>query len=144
MSVNTVYPFQKKEITGSPKWYEKLGVGYSGNLVNQFSFYDTAFEFKRVIDTMQWGGRNAFPISLSLPPIMGGAVMVSPSISYENILIAQTFRRNMEPVTKKIDTTVTKGVFMDHSMSFGIGFSTAIFGTKNFKHSKIRHTLRPT
>ena len=144
MSVNTVYPFQKKEITGSPKWYEKLGVGYSGNLVNQFSFYDTAFEFKHVIDTMQWGGRNAFPISLSLPPIMGGAVMVSPSISYENILIAQTFRRTWNPVTKKVDTTITKGVYMDHSMSFGIGFSTAIFGTKEFKHSKIRHTIRPT
>lgn len=146
-TVNTLYPFQQKEITGSPKWYEKLGVAYTGNLINQFSFYDTAFQFKQLIDTMQWGGRNSFPITLALPPIMGGAIMISPSISYENILIAQKFRRTWNPSTKKVDTTVTKGVFMDHSTSFGIGFSTAIFGTKSFKNSKIvaiRHTIRPT
>ena len=146
-TVNTIYPFQQKEITGSPKWYEKLGVGYSGNFINQFSFYDTAFQFKHIIDTLQWGARNSFPISLSLPPILNGAVLISPGISYENAVIAQKFRKTWNNTTKKVDTTVTKGVFLDHSASFSISFSTAVYGTRNFKNSRIiaiRHTLRPS
>jgi lipopolysaccharide assembly outer membrane protein LptD (OstA) len=147
-TVNTIYPFQKKEISGSPKWYEKLGVGYNGNLINQFSFYDTAFQFKRLIDTMQWGARNSFPINLSLPPILNGNLIVAPSISYENIVIAQTFRRTWNATTKKVDTTVTKGAFLDHQLNFGVGFNTVIYGTKTFSKSKkltaIRHTLRPS
>jgi hypothetical protein len=146
-TVNTLYPFQPKKISGSPKWYEKLGVGYTGNFINQVSFYDTAFRFKQIIDTLQWGGRHSFPISLSLPPIMNGAIIISPSISYEQIWIAQKFRRNWNASTKKLDTTITKGFFMDHSTSFGLSFSTAIFGTKTFKKSRIaalRHTIRPS
>lgn len=54
-SVSTLYPFQGKNSAGTMKWYEKLGVGYSGNFRNQFSFYDTAVRFKRLLDTLQWG-----------------------------------------------------------------------------------------
>ncbi len=146
-TLNTIYPFQKKELIGTPKWYEKLGVGYSGNFLNQFSFYDTAVNFSKLIDTLQWGGRHSFPISLSLPPILGGAILVSPSISYENIWIAQKFRRTWNPYLKKVDTAITKGFFLDHSASFSLSFSTAIFGTKTFKKGKmsaLRHTIRPS
>jgi LPS-assembly protein len=146
-TVNTIYPFQAKEITGSPKWYEKLGLAYTGNLINQFSFYDTAFQFKRLIDTMQWGARNSFPITLSLPPILGGAIIIAPSVSYENVVIAQKFRRSWNATNRKLDTTVTKGVFLDHSTSFGVSFSTAVFGTHTFKKGNviaIRHTIRPS
>ncbi|MGH2552703.1 MAG: putative LPS assembly protein LptD, partial [Chitinophagaceae bacterium] len=38
-SVSTLYPFEKKESTGSSRWFEKLGIGYNGNFRNQVSFY---------------------------------------------------------------------------------------------------------
>lgn len=146
-TVNTIYPLQKKEEVGTPKWYEKLGVAYSGSFRNQVSFYDTAFNFKQLLDTLQWGAQNNFPVSLSLPPILGGAIIVSPSVSYSQILIAQKFRRNWNDVTKKLDTTVSKGIFMDHTTSFGLSLSTALYGTYQFKNSrisKIRHVIRPS
>ncbi|MBK8311539.1 MAG: LPS-assembly protein LptD [Chitinophagaceae bacterium] len=37
-TVNTLYPFQSKNAVGTPKWYEKLGIGYNGNFRNQISF----------------------------------------------------------------------------------------------------------
>jgi LPS-assembly protein len=147
-TVSTLYPFQSKDLAGTPKWYEKLGVGYTGNFMNQFSFYDSMPNLlSRLIDTLQWGGRHSFPITLSLPPILGGAILVSPNVSYENIWIAQKFRRTWNPTLKKVDTSITKGFFLDHSTSFGLSFSTAIFGTKTFKKSRmtaLRHTIRPS
>ncbi|MEO7393927.1 MAG: putative LPS assembly protein LptD [Chitinophagaceae bacterium] len=146
-SVSTLYPFERKKGVGSAKWFEKLGVGYNGNFRNQVSFYDTTFILKRLLDTLQWGASHNFPISLSLPPILGGAVIVAPSVSYSQVWIAQKFRRNWNPATKKVDTTITKGFFMDHQMAFSLGFNTALYGTYQFKNSRIqaiRHVIRPS
>jgi lipopolysaccharide assembly outer membrane protein LptD (OstA) len=145
-TINTLYPFQGKEIAGTPKWYEKLGVAYNGTLRSQISFYDTAFRFTRLIDTLQWGGQNNFPITLSLPPILGGKFLLAPNISYQNKLIAQKFRRSWNGALKKVDTSVTKGFYMDQSISMGLSLNTAIYGTFQFKKSRviaIRHVIRP-
>lgn len=146
-TVNTLYPLQKKDFAGTPKWYEKLGIGYNGTLRNQFSFYDTAFSFKRLLDTLQWGAQHSIPITLSLPPIAGGALLISPGISYQQYWIAQKMRRTWNSNKLKTDTSITKGIFMDHSASLSLGISTALFGTFVFKKSRItaiRHVIRPT
>ena len=146
-SVSTLYPFERKNSAGTPKWYEKLGVGYSGNFRNQFSFYDTAFRLKNLVDTLQWGASHSFPITLSLPPILGGAIIVAPSVSYSQVWIAQKFRRKWNTATQKADTTVTKGFFTDHQLAFSLGFNTALYGTYQFKNSRIiaiRHVIRPS
>jgi lipopolysaccharide assembly outer membrane protein LptD (OstA) len=146
-TVNTIYPFEGKNQAGAAKWYEKLGVGYNGNFRNQVSFYDTAFKLKNLIDTLQWGAQHSFPVTLSLPPIMGGAVIVSPSVSYSQVWIAQKFRRKWNTAAQKSDTTITKGLFIDQQVSFAMSFSTAIFGTYQFKKSRIiaiRHVIRPS
>lgn len=146
-SVNTLYPFQKKESVGATKWYEKFGIGYNGNFRNQVSFYDTAFRLKQLIDTLQWGAQHNFPMSVALPPIAGGAVLVSPGISWSQVWIAQKFRRTWNPVSKKVDTTITKGFYMDNQVAFSLSLNTAIFGTYQFKKSRIvaiRHVIRPS
>lgn len=146
-SVNTIYPFQRKEIVGSPKWYEKFGIGYRGNFQNRIAFYDTAFRFKQLIDTLQWGAQNSFPMSVALPPILGGNLIVSPQFSYENKFIAQKLFRTWNPVKEKVDSSVTKGFYTDHRVSFGLGLNTAIFGTKYFRKGSIRairHVIRPS
>jgi hypothetical protein len=146
-SVSTLYPFQKKESVGATKWYEKLGIGYNGNFRNQISFYDTAFRFKQLIDTLQWGAQHNFPLNVSLPPIAGGAILVSPGMSWSQVWIAQKFRRAWNPVSKKVDTTITKGFFMDNQVAFSLSLNSAIFGTYQFKKSRIiaiRHVIRPS
>ena len=146
-SVSTLYPFQGKDFVGTPKWYQKLGIGYTGSFRDQISFYDTAFRFHSLLDTLQWGMQHNIPITLSLPPVFGGAVIIAPSVSYAQIWIDRKIRRTWNPATRKVDTTVTKGVFTDHSTQFSLAFSTAVFGTYQFKKSRviaIRHVIRPT
>lgn len=146
-TMNTIYPFQKKDFSGSRKWYEQLGIGYNGNFRNQVSFYDTAFKFKDILDTIQWGAQHNVPITLSLPPILNGAVVVMPSVSYSQVWIAQKVRRTWNDVTKKVDTSITKGFYIDQQTSFGLSFNTALYGTFNFKKSRVlalRHVFRPT
>jgi hypothetical protein len=145
-SVATFYPFQKKEQVGTPKWYEKIGIGYNGNLQNLISFYDTAFSFKKLLDTLQWGAIHNIPISLSLPPI--GPLIATPSVSYSERWYGQRIFRNWNNSSKKVDTVIQKGLYTAREMSFGASINTRIFGTYVFRHSKrieaIRHEIRPS
>jgi hypothetical protein len=145
-TINTIYPFQRKELIGTPKWYEKLGIGYNGVLRNQLSFYDTGqVKLKQILDTLQWGAQHRIPISLSLPPV--GQFLVSPSISYEEKWLGFTFRRRWNDSKQKVDTVISKGIYTDRQVSVGLGVNTSIYGTYAFKNSNIiaiRHVMRPT
>ncbi len=144
--VNTVYPFQPKEMVGAGKWYEKLGIGYNGNVRGQVSFFDTAFQFKQLIDTFQWGAVHDIPITLSLPAV--GPLQFAPNISYRERWYAQKFFRKWNPLTEKLDTTVEKGFHTAREMSVGMSLNTAFFGkyqakNKNAHIQAVRHVIRP-
>jgi hypothetical protein len=144
--VNTIYPFQPKEFVGGSKWYEKLGIGYNGNVKSQVSFYDSAFSFGQLIDTLQWGANHDIPILLSLPPV--GPLQIAPNISYRTRWYGQKFYRSWNDNLKKVDTTITKGFSTAHEMSVGLSVNTAVFGTyiskkKDAQIQAIRHVMRP-
>lgn len=146
MVMNTIYPFQPKESVGASKWYEKLGIAYSGNYKGQISFYDTAFRFRQLIDTFQWGASHDIPITLSLPSL--GPLQVAPNFSFRERWFAQKFYRKWNPQTEKLDSSIEKGFYAAREMSMGLSFSTALFGTyqaknKDARVQAIRHVMRP-
>lgn len=145
VNVVTFYPFQKKDKVGTPKWYENIGLGYSGNFTNQVGFYDTAFSFRKLLDTAQWGATHNVPITISFPAL--GPITISPSVTYQEKWYGQKIFRRWNGTTKKVDTTIEKGFYTARDMSFGIAANTRIFGTVNFKKGKIqaiRHEMRPS
>ena len=147
-SITTIYPFRKAEAVGTPKWYESLGIGYSGNAKSRFSFYDTAGNiFKQIKDTLQYGAHHSVPISLSLPPL--GAFQVSPSVSYDETWFQTKTTRTWNNTTKKLDTTYNHGFYTARDMSFSLSVSTRIFGmiaskSKTSRIQAIRHEITPT
>ncbi len=149
-TMNTFYPLQKRESVAAPRWYEKLGIGYNGQVQNQFSFYDSdspyiKTNFREIIDTMQWGAQHNIPINLALPPL--GPFQLAPSISFQERWFGQEVLRQWNPDSNRVETVVNKGFFTGREISFGMSFQTAIFGTFNFKKGKnveaIRHVIRP-
>ncbi len=143
-AATTVYPFQRKEFVGEPKWYEKLGIGLNTNVAGQAQFYDSLFSFKQLVDTFQWGASHNIPITLSLPAL--GPLQIAPGISYQEKWYSRKFMREWNG--KKIDTVINKGFFTARDISFSLGVNTALFGTygfgKNSKIKAIRHVVRPS
>jgi lipopolysaccharide transport LptD-like protein len=148
-TATTIHPFQKKDFIGTPKWYEKLGIGLTTNINNQARVYDSLFSIKKLIDTFQWGAHHSIPITLALPQL--GPFQIAPGISFQENWFSQKTLLKWNPSTEfpKIDTTVQKGFYTQNDMSFSLGISTAIFGTfnkfgKNSSILGIRHVIRPT
>jgi hypothetical protein len=145
--MNTIYPFQPKDFVGTGKWYHKLGIGYNTNVKGQTSFYDTAFTWRQLVDTFQWGATHEIPVILSLPAL--GPFQVAPGIQYRERWYAQKFIRSWNPNTERVDTLVQKGFFTAREMAVSLSVSTAMFGTwqsrnKNARVQAIRHVMRPT
>ncbi|MET0243601.1 MAG: putative LPS assembly protein LptD, partial [Flavitalea sp.] len=90
-TVNTFYPLAKKESVGTPKWYEKLGVGLNTNIANQVTFFDSSFSLSRILDTMQWGAQHTIPIQLALPQV--GPLQIAPGISFQEKWYSKQFIR---------------------------------------------------
>ncbi len=143
-SASTIYPFQKKEQVGTPKWYEKLGISYTGTFINQISFYDTAFNFKRLLDTIQWGAQHSIPITLSLPAL--GPLIISPSVSYNENWFGEEILQQWDPKLEKVDSSIIRGFFAARQITTGVSLATKIYGTYNFKSGSIkaiRHVITP-
>ena len=151
-TANTIYPFQKKEQVGTPKWYEKFGIGLNTNIANQMNFYDTAFSFSQLLDTLQWGAQHNIPIQLSLPAL--GPLQIAPGVSYSERWYSRQLALNWVPDPAKpgfgnVDTTVRKGFYSARELAFSVSLSTALFGKfekfgKNSNIRAIRHVVRPT
>lgn len=153
-TVSTLYPLENKNRAGTAKWYEKLGIAYNGSFSNSISFNDTLKYgqngikpfFKYLLDTAQWSAQHNIPITLALPPILGGKLLVSPGISYSQTWIQRTTNYQWNSALKKVDTITAKGIFIDQRSSVSLSFNTAVFGTVQFKKSRVialRHTVRP-
>src|SRR5690606_9702097 len=154
---------------GTRKWYEQLGIGYTGSFRNDFNFYDSVsysksneriggrriYEF--LWDTARWSANHSIPITLSLPPILGGAIMISPSVSYSQEWVDRITTLSWGPKTFYVgDSSYVKDTLIadyqrafkiKHQTSFGISFNTALYGTYQFKSPNVialRHVIRPT
>src|SRR5258708_5680920 len=144
----TIYPFQSKEFTGTPKWYEKFGIGLSSTVSGSANFYDSLFSFKRIVDTFQWGSQHSIPITLTLP--LKGPIQITPGVSLQTRTYSQKLFRQYDLISNRDDTvSIQKGLWSAQDVSFSLSLASAIFGTfqcfgRNSTLMGIRHVIRPT
>ena len=146
-NVNTLYPFRKKEQTGSAKWYENLGIALNTNAKSYTSFYDRdtlGGIGTQIQNNMQWGASHSIPITLSLPQL--GPLQIAPSVSYSERWYQSKYNKHWNGFYKKLETDTLHGFYTAREMSFGLSASTRIFGMFTFNKGKvkaIRHEIRP-
>jgi len=144
----TVYPFQRKDFVGTPRWYEKFGVGLNSSVTGAAYFYDSLANFKRIIDTFTWGAQHNIPLTLALP--VKGPVQIAPGISLQNRMFSRKMFQRWDSALNKVDTIYSqKGFYTSNNVSFSLSFATAIFGTFQSTSRKsslmgVRHVIRPT
>lgn len=148
-NMNTIYPFQQKDFVGTPKWYQKIGVGYSLNLRNSVHFIDTAFLKPGFFDKFKTGIQHRVPISLSLPAFK--FLNISPSVSYTERWYTKKRTLHFDPKRNRLDTTMQFGFYTAREVTTGLSLSSSVYGMFNFnkKNKKsriqaIRHVIRPS
>lgn len=144
-TMNTIYPFQSRNFSGIPKWYQKIGIGYNMQASNSVSFVDTEFLKPSFFKKFQSGIQHSIPISLSLPAFK--YFTFSPSIGLSQTFYTRKMFLHFNPKLNRLDSTYQYGFFPTTQLTTGASFSTRLYGLVQFKHGKIRairHVLTPT
>ncbi len=162
-----VFPFQRKNPIGEEKWFEKIGITYSGKVQNTITGKDTLL-FEPDSLNFRYGATHRAPISANFKIFK--YFNISPSINYSEqwflntqrkvfdptIGITQdtTFDSEGSPIDVSSDTTfgqvldITDNGFKSlRQLNGSISLNTKLFGMMNFRRGPIRairHTATPT
>src|SRR5690554_1945699 len=147
-SVGQFSPFQRKEMVGSPKWYEKIVVNYSFNFQNKINFYDTLISEQglNVTDNINYGLRHNAQIQATYNIFR--YVNWNISIPYTEYWNTKQMFLAYDPQIQQNDSTIKHGFFASRDFGVSSSMSTRIYGMKMFGPDKkvkgIRHVMTPS
>ncbi|MDR1737382.1 MAG: LPS-assembly protein LptD [Candidatus Symbiothrix sp.] len=152
VTMREVYPFQRKEQVGAPRWYENIRMSYTGlisNSIQNVKEYD--FFKKNLIRDWRNGAKHSIPVSASFSLLKN--ITITPNITYNErwytSRIEQEYSATQQRVAPK-DTTY--GFYRIYDFSGSISAQTKLYGMfqpwRMFgewtKNTQIRHVLTPS
>lgn len=144
-AVNTIYPFASTTGVGSPRWYEKIGFGYTLQGTNSYNTTDSALKYFAFNKAFNYQFSQALPVSASFTILK--YFNITPAINFNAVDYFQTIRENYEPVSKEIVIDTVSGFEQGLQYQYGVSLTTNLYGLVQFKKGKIRairHVLTPT
>lgn len=166
--VQRIQPFKRKS-GGSERWYERIGINYSANLISRLSAPDSVFFTRENIRNARPGLRQTAAVNSNFN--LFRYLNFTPNLNYTEVWNYNTLRRENDGIpTVQSDTifnsdgsvlriesdTLSYGTVRDRlvddmktfrQLSFGMGMNTAIFGTVRFSKGwlrGLRHTVKPS
>lgn len=145
-SIGQFSPFQRKNMVGDPRWYEKITITYSVAATNKWDFYDSTLNIQKLNFN---DFNNAIKHSASISASYNVFKYFNWSINapYTEFWNTKQTYRIYNAATKQTDTTINDGFFASREFSASTSLSTRIYGLKMFKYGKImgiRHVLTPS
>ena len=168
-TMQTLFPFKKKERVGPERWYEKVALQYSSSLQNQIQTKDSLLLTPRVLDNLKFGVKHSLSSNVNFTVLK--YFNLSPSVSYTENWYINQISKSFDPTqTIKIDTFINStktdtsfaprvvldgttktdtigGFYRPHQFNMGASLTTRIFGTVQFKNGwlrGIRHSISPS
>lgn len=144
-SVQRLYPFQRKIAVGEQKWYEKIGVSYTANALNQIQTKDSLLFTADSKNKFKAGIQHSIPVSTSIK--LFKFFTLTPSFNYNEKWYLKTINRRYDSENDSLITDTINGFKAARDFSTSASLNTRIYGMVNFKNSKImaiRHVVSPT
>ncbi len=169
LQMNKIFPFEKKERVGSPKWYEDIYLDYNLSASNSVRTTDTTLFEPETLDKLEYGVQHTASTGKSVR--LFKYFSLNPSVSYREIWNFQGLEKQVsemdtlirdtifDEITKEIlsisetrdtITEITDNRIQDFNafrdLDFGVSLNTKIFGTwlmdKGWLRG-LRHTFSP-
>ena len=154
-NMSRIFPFQRKVKVGRDKWYEKVGVTYSGNFKNELKTTFTEIGNSDNLKNMNNGVKHNINTSTS---IKMGHFNMSPGVSYGETWYFKAYSQSLDSYiiyddegnSKLIQDVVkdtTVGFYRYGNLNLNLSFNTKLYGMFAFRGKNlkaIRHTMTPT
>lgn len=145
VTMSRVFPFKRKVRVGKEKWYEKVGVNYTGNAKNQVTTKESLLLREETLDQMQNGMSHSIPISTNFK--LFKYLTLNPSITYREVWQLKGVEKRWDDDRQEVLVDTIPGFQRFGEASAAAGLSTILYGMYNFKSKKIkaiRHVMTPS
>ena len=149
ISLRKIYPFKRKHATGKQKWYEKIAIGYTGQIRNSITTQENSLFQTNLFKDWRNGVSHSVPINATFQ--LFKYINVTPSFQYNSRWYPSKVTRHWDYDRGEEVQDTTYGFNRVAWYNFSIGLNTKLYGFYKpiqaifgDKIQAIRHVFTPT
>lgn len=148
IQLNRFYPFKRKKMVGKERWYEKIGMSYSGTLTNSINTKENLLFKSSLVRDWRNGMRHQVPINATFNVLK--YINVTPNFTFTDRMYSKKVMQSWDEESRKVQRDTINGFYNVYNFSMGVSANTKLygfytpkpwFGGKKIK--AIRHMLTP-
>lgn len=137
----------RQEAVGSKKWYEKIGITYSGNFQNRLSTTSDELRLNN-FNNLEKNFRNGVSHRANAnTSIKAWRFTINPGVSYNEKWYFKTLHKEYDNETQAVIEDTISGFARTGDFNFNTSITTNIYGMYSFNGNwlkAIRHTISPS
>ena len=126
LSLQRFYPFKRKKVAGSEKWYEKISMSYSGSLSNSISSKESEIMEKSLVRDWNNGMRHSIPISATFQILKN--INITPSFNYNSRWYTYKVMQSWDDQQMKVVRDTIYGFNRVYNYNFSVSANTKLYG----------------
>ena len=149
IQVNRFYPFKRKKMVGKERWYEKIGMSYSGSLTNSINTKENLLFKSSLIRDWRNGMRHQIPINASFSVLK--YINVTPNFTFVDRMYSKKVMQSWNEEKRSVQRDTVNGFYNVYNFSMGVSANTKLYGFYTplpwfggKKIQKIRHMITPS
>lgn len=146
-NVSKIYPLKRKNIVGRQRWYEKIGMSYTGTFNNSVTTKQDLLFKPEMFDNMKYGFNHVIPVNTSFSVLK--YLNITPGVNYQERWYFNKIEKSWDPQAKQVVVSdTTQGFYRVYNYSASLSFQTILYGMYLFKGDgpikAIRHMMTPS
>ena len=149
INVSTFYPFKRKKMVGTEKWYEKISLSYTGRLSNSINTKEDKLMKSNLVKDWRNGMQHSIPISATFS--LFNYINITPTVSFNDRTYMKRVMRSWDDVHQKEVADTTYGFYNVYDWNMSLRAQTKLYGFYKplkflfgDKVEKIRHVMTPS
>lgn len=126
LSLQRFYPFKRKKVAGSDRWYEKISVTYSGALSNSITSKESELLDKSLVRDWHNGMRHSIPVSATFQILKN--INVTPSFNYNSRWYTYKVMQSWDDTQMKAVRDTVYGFNRVYNYSLSVSANTKLYG----------------
>ena len=126
ISLQRFYPFKRKKVAGTEKWYEKISMSYNGSLSNSITGKENEIMDKNLLRDWNNGMRHSIPISATFQIFK--TINITPSFNYNSRWYTYKVLQRWDDQNMKAARDTVYGFNRVYNYNLSVSANTKLYG----------------
>ena len=149
IQLNRFFPFKRKKMAGKERWYEKIGMSYSGTLTNSINTKENLLFKSSLVNDWRNGMRHQIPINATFPVFK--YINITPGFTFTDRMYSKKVMQSWDEDKRAVQRDTVNGFYNVYNFAMNVSANTKFygffapkpwFGGKKIK--MIRHMVTPS